>query len=277
MSQSLWAELKGDQIAVHDPIGTRTFRQINEAANQIVRLLRERGLKEGDAVALLCSQPRASSSRCWRGLPARRLPADAGQLAPQRRRGRVHHQRLRCEGAVRRDPLSVGTRGQGAGADPEGLDRRRRARASSPTRSCWASSTAPTSLDPTPGSSHALHLRHHRPAEGRLPPQHRRDDGHGATGRAGRRAAVRRPGLPRRAAGLRRALLDGDGHPAGVPRPLGLRGRPEDDREIQGHPRPPGADHVPAAAQPARRGAQASTTSRRCATSSTARRPARPR
>jgi long-chain acyl-CoA synthetase len=55
MSQSLWAELKGDQVAVHDPIGTRTFRQINEAANQIVRLLRERGLKEGDAVALLCS------------------------------------------------------------------------------------------------------------------------------------------------------------------------------------------------------------------------------
>jgi len=34
---------------------TRTFRQINQAANQVVRLLRERGLKEGDAVALLCS------------------------------------------------------------------------------------------------------------------------------------------------------------------------------------------------------------------------------
>ncbi|HEX3917148.1 MAG TPA: AMP-binding protein, partial [Caulobacteraceae bacterium] len=55
MSHSLWAELKGDQVAIHDPIGTRTFRQINEAANKVVRLLRERGLKEGDAVALLCS------------------------------------------------------------------------------------------------------------------------------------------------------------------------------------------------------------------------------
>jgi long-chain acyl-CoA synthetase len=55
MSHSLWAELKGDEIAIHDPIGTRTFRQINEAANRIVRLLRERGIKEGDAVALLCS------------------------------------------------------------------------------------------------------------------------------------------------------------------------------------------------------------------------------
>jgi long-chain acyl-CoA synthetase len=55
MSHSLWAEIKGDQVAIFDPIGTRTFRQINEAANKIVRLLRERGLKEGDAVALLCS------------------------------------------------------------------------------------------------------------------------------------------------------------------------------------------------------------------------------
>jgi long-chain acyl-CoA synthetase len=55
MSHSLWAELKGDQVAIHDPIGTRTFRQINAAANKIVRLLRERGLKVGDSVALLCS------------------------------------------------------------------------------------------------------------------------------------------------------------------------------------------------------------------------------
>jgi long-chain acyl-CoA synthetase len=55
MSHSLWAELKGDQIAIHDPLGTHTWRKINEQANRIVRLLRERGLKEGDAVALLCS------------------------------------------------------------------------------------------------------------------------------------------------------------------------------------------------------------------------------
>ena len=55
MSHSLWAELRGDKIAIHDPLQTRTFRQINEAANKVVRLLRERGLKEGDAVALMCS------------------------------------------------------------------------------------------------------------------------------------------------------------------------------------------------------------------------------
>jgi long-chain acyl-CoA synthetase len=55
MSHSLWAEVHGDKVAIHDPIGTRTFRQINAAANKVVRLLRERGVKEGDAVALLCS------------------------------------------------------------------------------------------------------------------------------------------------------------------------------------------------------------------------------
>ncbi len=55
MSHSLWAEIHGDTIAVHDPIAKHSFRKINENANRVVRLLRERGLKEGDAVALLCS------------------------------------------------------------------------------------------------------------------------------------------------------------------------------------------------------------------------------
>src|SRR6202000_3295062 len=49
------AKVHGDKIAIYDPIQTKTFRQINEAANKVVRLLRERRLKEGDAVALLCS------------------------------------------------------------------------------------------------------------------------------------------------------------------------------------------------------------------------------
>jgi long-chain acyl-CoA synthetase len=70
MSYSLWAEVHGDKVAIYDPIGTRTFRQLNEASNQIVRLLRERGIKEGDAVALLCSN-RAEfvevMSACLRG------------------------------------------------------------------------------------------------------------------------------------------------------------------------------------------------------------------
>src|SRR5215469_13098229 len=55
MSHSLWAEIHGDKVAVHDPLGAHSFRKINANANRVVRLLRERGLKEGDAVALLCS------------------------------------------------------------------------------------------------------------------------------------------------------------------------------------------------------------------------------
>ena len=55
MTASIWAEEKPDAIAVYDPIGTRTFRQINENANRVVRVLRAAGLKPGDAVALLCS------------------------------------------------------------------------------------------------------------------------------------------------------------------------------------------------------------------------------
>src|ERR1700727_3113337 len=55
MSHRLWADVHGDKVAIYDPIQTRTFRQINQAANKVVRLLREHGLKEGDAVALLCS------------------------------------------------------------------------------------------------------------------------------------------------------------------------------------------------------------------------------
>jgi long-chain acyl-CoA synthetase len=55
MTASVWADVKGDEIAVRDPIGTRTFNQINDAANRVVRLLRRHGLKAGDPVALMCS------------------------------------------------------------------------------------------------------------------------------------------------------------------------------------------------------------------------------
>ena len=55
MSHALWAEVHGDKIAVYDPLGTHSFKKINANANRAVRLLRERGIKEGDAVALLCS------------------------------------------------------------------------------------------------------------------------------------------------------------------------------------------------------------------------------
>ncbi len=55
MTASVWAQEKPGAIAIHDPIGTKTFGEINANANRIVRLLRAHGIKAGDAVALLCS------------------------------------------------------------------------------------------------------------------------------------------------------------------------------------------------------------------------------
>ncbi len=55
MVAAVWAALKPDEIAIHDPHGARTFGELNANANRIVRLLRARGLEAGDGVALICS------------------------------------------------------------------------------------------------------------------------------------------------------------------------------------------------------------------------------
>jgi long-chain acyl-CoA synthetase len=54
MTASVWAHEKPHEIAIHDPIGTRTFHQVNDNANRLVRLLRAHGIVAGDAIALLC-------------------------------------------------------------------------------------------------------------------------------------------------------------------------------------------------------------------------------
>src|SRR4029077_7776381 len=43
-----------DRMAVLSPHGDRTFRELNEHANQLVRALRGLGATEGDTVALVC-------------------------------------------------------------------------------------------------------------------------------------------------------------------------------------------------------------------------------
>jgi long-chain acyl-CoA synthetase len=50
-----WAERQPDRLAVLSPSGSRTFAELDAAANRLVRALRRRGLKAGDAVALVCS------------------------------------------------------------------------------------------------------------------------------------------------------------------------------------------------------------------------------
>ena len=220
MTASLWARRKPGEIAIHDPLGTRTFFDLNANANRVARLLRERGLKEGDAVALLCSN-RAEFVEvlcgCLRG-GYRVTPVNWHLNADE-----VEYIINDCDAKAlfAETPLSVRRRGQGAAGDAEGLDRRATRPASSPTRGCWPSSTARHHRSDA-GLGDALHLRHHRPAQGRLSRATRCWPDDPDARRARRRAAVRRPRLPRRAAGVRRALGAWCmGNPAGVHRPLG--------------------------------------------------------
>jgi long-chain acyl-CoA synthetase len=54
MTASIWAREKPEAVAIHDAHGVRTFSEVNERANRIVRLLRAHGLEPGDSVALMC-------------------------------------------------------------------------------------------------------------------------------------------------------------------------------------------------------------------------------
>jgi long-chain acyl-CoA synthetase len=66
MTTAVWASAHPDKVAVYNPDGgARTFGELNANANRIVRLLRQAGLKAGEAVALLMLKPPRSSSRCW--------------------------------------------------------------------------------------------------------------------------------------------------------------------------------------------------------------------
>ncbi|MEI8400421.1 MAG: AMP-binding protein [Alcaligenaceae bacterium] len=55
MSIAYYAEHSGDQPAVIEPERVTSFAMLNGRANQLVRALRQRGIKAGDAIALLCS------------------------------------------------------------------------------------------------------------------------------------------------------------------------------------------------------------------------------
>ena len=55
MSTAYYAQHHGEQPAVIEVDRVTSFAQLNAHANQLVRALRQRGLKAGDAVALLCS------------------------------------------------------------------------------------------------------------------------------------------------------------------------------------------------------------------------------
>ncbi|HWC35465.1 MAG TPA: AMP-binding protein [Mycobacteriales bacterium] len=52
---SFWAQLQPNVPAVISPDRVATFADLNERANQIVRMLRAAGIEYGDSIALLCS------------------------------------------------------------------------------------------------------------------------------------------------------------------------------------------------------------------------------
>ena len=55
MTLAVWAELLPNGAAIFGAHGNRTWSELNAHANQLVRALRARGLREGDGVALYCS------------------------------------------------------------------------------------------------------------------------------------------------------------------------------------------------------------------------------
>jgi long-chain acyl-CoA synthetase len=50
---SYWAEIVPDRLAIASPHGDRTFAQLDARADQLVRALRARGLRDGDGVAVV--------------------------------------------------------------------------------------------------------------------------------------------------------------------------------------------------------------------------------
>ncbi|MBL0729944.1 AMP-binding protein [Piscinibacter sp. HJYY11] len=55
MSVALWARLMPEARAIVSEAGSRSFAELNARCNQLVRMLRARGLAAGDGIALLCS------------------------------------------------------------------------------------------------------------------------------------------------------------------------------------------------------------------------------
>src|SRR4029450_2739413 len=53
MTAAHWAAEQPDAPAIVSPLGDRTFAELNANANRLVRALRERGVRAGDAVAVM--------------------------------------------------------------------------------------------------------------------------------------------------------------------------------------------------------------------------------
>ena len=60
------AELDPERSAVISENGNLSFKELNDRANQIAHMLRERGYKDGDAIAILSSnRPEYIAAALW--------------------------------------------------------------------------------------------------------------------------------------------------------------------------------------------------------------------
>ena len=98
--------------------------------------LRARGVQAGDGVALMCANRPEFVETC-RGRAARRVPAHDGQLAPDRRRSRLHRRRLRSDRVRRRRALRADARRDAADLAPDAAAMRSRSAARSTASSDW--------------------------------------------------------------------------------------------------------------------------------------------
>ena len=144
MTPSVWAKEKPDAVAIHDPIQTRTFAEVNANANRIVRVLRAAGLKAGDGVAVLTSNRAEfveALSACLRG-GFRFTPVNWHLTADE-----VEYIINDCEAKalVAETRYRLGSVGQGSRPGPEALGRRGRRGLHALCAKAMAAWTAPIS------------------------------------------------------------------------------------------------------------------------------------
>ena len=280
MTLALHAAEAPDRPAITGPTGRPHLRRAQRPGQPLVRALRRRG-PAGRGARWPCLRQPARVRRGVLRRPPGRLPADHRQLAPHGRRGGVHRRRLRGRGPRGRRPLRRARRRSPA-APPRGAPGGGRTASTASTTTTRSSTprTASDIDDPVLGSTHALHVGHHRPARractGPRPPP----NAVAALGLYGYRAGRGPPPLHRAAVPRRPARLLARRAPAAGVGTVLMDGWDAEEtlRLVEAH-RITHTHMVPTMFHrllvAARRGAGASTTCRRCASSSTAPRRAR--